>query len=258
MRNFAFNKGRRLPSCIIIGTQKGGTSSLFEYMLQHPAVEGSFIKEVQFFTERHWIGERGYRSFFPIRKKKTLHVIESTPLYLFSPEAPRRIHALIPDVKMVALLREPVERAYSNYMHNKRRGHETRTFQECVAADIEAAKIAGGPDPCPMEDAKTFRHQSYVRRGLYAQQIARWFQIFPRENIKIFKAEDFFADPESVTLQTLEFLNLPEITINTGLAHNQFSYDRKRLYEFPELAEYYRPHNEELRKLTGIEWKPSA
>ncbi len=147
--NYLANSGRELPTCIIIGTQKGGTSSLFEYLLQHPRVEGSFIKEVQYFTQRHWIGERGYRSFFPRKKPGTLHVVESTPLYLFSPDAPGRIHDLIPGAKLVALLREPVERAYSNYMHNRRRGRETRTFEECVAADIESARIAGGPGRLP-------------------------------------------------------------------------------------------------------------
>lgn len=254
LRNYVFNKGRELPTVIIIGTQKGGTSSLFEYLLQHPQMQGSFIKEVQYFTERHWIGERGYKAFFPKKGIDTRHVAEATPLYLFSPDAPQRIHKQIPDVKLIALLREPVERAYSNYMHNRRRGHEERSFQECVAADIESAKISGGPGPCPGEDALDFRHKSYVRRGLYAQQLERWYDLFPRENIRIFKAEDFFYDPTFITEQTIQFLGLAGHPINTGKAHNQFSYDRKRLDEFPELAEYYRSPNEELKALCGIEW----
>lgn len=254
LRNYVFNKGRELPTFIIIGTQKGGTSSLFEYLLQHPQIQGSFIKEVQYFTERHWIGERGYKAFFPKKRKDTRHIAEATPLYLFSEDAPERIHKLIPEVKLIALLREPVERAYSNYMHNCRRGHEKRSFQDCVAADIEAAKISGGPNPCPGEDALSFRHKSYVRRGLYAQQLERWYDLFPSENIRIFKAEDFFSDPEAITAQTVQFLGLPEHPINTGKAHNQFSYDRKRLDQFPDLAEYYRLPNEQLKTLTGIDW----
>ncbi len=78
--------------------------------------------------------------------------------------------------------------------------------------------------------------------------------MFPSENIKVFKAEDFFSDPATVTSRTLDFLGLPEHRIDTGKAHNQFSYDRKRLDQFPDLADYYRAPNEELKALTGIEW----
>lgn len=258
LHHFVFNKGRELPTFLIIGTQKGGTSSLFEYLLQHPRVQGSFIKEVQFFTGRHWVGRRGYKAFFPRKRVDTQHIAEATPLYLFSPDAPPRIHAMLPQVKLIALLREPVERAYSNYMHNRRRGHETRTFEECIAADIASARISGGPGPCPGEDALAFRHRSYVRRGLYAQQLERWYGLFPRENIRIFKAEDFFADPAAVTEQAMRFLGLPDHPVNTGKAYNQFSYDRKRLDQFPDLAEYYRLPNEQLKALTGIDWDAPA
>lgn len=252
--NYIFVGGRELPTAIIIGTQKGGTSSLFEYMLQHPKIQGSFIKEVQYFAQRYWIGKRGYRSFFPIKKNDTKHLIEATPIYLFYPEAPSRVFELIPNAKLIVLLREPVERAYSNYMHNCRRGDEERTFEDCVAADIEAARKSGGAMRCPCEDDLSFRHTSYVRRGLYAQQLIRWYDLFPRKNIKIFRAEDFFSDPSTITQETLRFLGISEHPINTGKAHNQFSYNRKRLDQFPELADYYREPNEKLKALTGIEW----
>jgi len=253
--NYLFIGGRRMPSFLIIGAQKGGTSSLFEYLLEHPDVQGSFIKEVQYFTRRHWIGVRGYRAFFPQIRNTTRHVGESTPYYLFSPEAPTRVHSLLPDVKLIALLREPVERAYSHYTHNCRRGHETRSFEQCVAEDIRRAKSAGGPGRVMGESEDTFRHHSYVRRGLYADQLDRWISLFPRENIKLLRAEDLFADPAGITAETFEFLGLSRQAINTDTAHNQFAYAKKRREEFQDLSEFFREPNERLFDLTGIRWQ---
>lgn len=252
--NYLFNHGRPLPTFLIIGTQKGGTSSLFEYLLEHPAILGSQIKEVQYFTRRYWVGPRGYRAFFPRIRKSTRQVGESTPYYLFSPEAPERASQLLPELKIIALLRDPVERAYSHYQHNRRRGHETRSFEECVKADIQNARDAGGPGRLPGENDYSFRHRSYVRRGLYADQVARWLEFYPADHIRLFRAEDFFANPAEITAQTIEFLGLPAYPIDTRTAHNQFAYDKKRQDQFPELAAYFHEPNEKLKELTGISW----
>jgi hypothetical protein len=256
LRNYLFNKSRPLPDFIILGCQKGGTSSLFEYLQQHPAIVGSFIKEVQFFTTRHWVGNRGYRAFFPKSTAAGNIAMEATPYYLFSYEAPERAAAMLPQTtKFAALLREPVSRAYSHYKHNVRRGHETRTFEDAVAADMAMSRKSGTLARSPAESELEYRHFSYLRRGLYQAQLDRWMDFFPRENFFIGKAEDLFADPSAVTKEVLDFLGLPQRPIGTDQAHNQYSYTRKSKDQFPELCEFFREPNERLMKSTGIGWK---
>lgn len=252
--NFLSADSRPLPNFIIIGAQKAGTSSLFEYLTSHPDVYGSFIKEVQFFTSRYWIRKRGYRAFFPHVKSGKCRIGEATPYYLFSPEAPRRAAAMIPDAHIVALLREPVSRAYSHYKHNIRRGHEKRSFKEAYLADLQRYEALSNSLKQPDESELEFRHHSYVRRGLYYEQLQRWMEHFPRDRFFIGRAEDFFADPAEVTQRVATFLGLSNTEISTDKAHNQYAYDRKERDEFPELVKFFQEPNIQLAELTGIEW----
>jgi len=255
--NYLSIEGRPLPTFIIIGAQKGGTSSLFNYLTHHPAILGSFIKEVQFFTRRYSWGVRSYRAFFPKPMESSIqgpyHAGESTPFYLFDQQAPSRIHSLLPCVKLIAMLREPVERAYSHHKHNHRHGLDSRTFEEAIAADLEKFK-RHGIARAPGESIHTYRHHSYVRRGFYDMQLERWFSRFPKENILVLRAEDFFANPGEITARSVEFLGLPPAELPTEQAHNQYTYVKKNRGDFPELAELYEKANARLEKLTGINW----
>jgi hypothetical protein len=252
--NYLNATSRPFPDFLIIGCQKGGTSSLFEYLVQHPQIDGSLIKEVQFFTSRHWIGERGYRSFFPPKNDSGCLATESTPYYLFSEVAPGRVAAMLPEAKLLVLLREPVGRAYSHYKHNCRRGHETRSFEEAVEADISIFEKQGSISKSPDETEQNYRHFSYVRRGLYDLQIARWLEYFPRENFFISRAEDFFKNPSDITQKAIRFLGLENVPLATDLAHNQYHYDHKSKDQFPELCEFFREPNQRILASTGITW----
>jgi len=248
------NSGRPLPDFVILGAQKAGTSSLFEYLIHHPNVQGSFIKEVQFFTRRFWLGERGYRAFFPKNPAPGTLCGEATPYYLFSSTTPERAARLIPQAKLVILLREPVTRAYSHYKHNIRRGHETRSFEDAVANDLSIYQKQGNLERSPGESEHGYRHHSYLRRGLYADQINRWLTFFPKENLFVGRAEDFFADPAATTAKVVGFLGLPEHPIATDKAHNQYTYQKREVGEFPELQEFFQEPNLRLERLTGISW----
>jgi hypothetical protein len=241
--NLLDNRGRPLPDFVIIGAQKAGTSSLFEYLVQHPNVQGSFIKEVQFFTRRHWLGERGYRAFFGKNPPNGTLCGEATPYYLFSGDAPQRASAMIPQAKLIILLREPVSRAYSHYKHNCRRGDENRPFEDAIAADLKIVRETKGIGRANGEEEHSYRHHSYIRRGLYVEQIERWLKFYPREDIFIGKAEDFFSDASGVTAQVVEFLGLPAHPIGTDKAHNQYSYQK-----------FYQEPNQRLTELTGVSW----
>lgn len=248
------NSGRPLPDFVIIGAQKAGTSSLFEYLIQHPNIEGSFIKEVQFFTRRHWLGERGYRAFFPKFPPSGTLCGEATPYYLFSNTTPERAARLIPQAKIVVLLREPVSRAYSHYKHNTRRGHETRSFEEAIAADLAVYRSTGTLERSPNESEHAYRHHSYIRRGLYADQLSRWLSYFPDNNLYVGKAENFFSDPSALTASVINFLGLPPHPVPTAKAYNQYSYQKRERDEFPDLDDFFRVPNQKLEQLTGITW----
>jgi hypothetical protein len=255
--NYLSIEGRPLPTFIIIGAQKGGTSSLFSYLSHHPSVIGSFIKEVQYFTRRYSWGVRGYRAFFPKvtqgLNSRPIEVGESTPFYLFDEAAPARIHALLPGVRLIAMLREPVERAYSHHKHNQRHGLDSRPFAEAIEEDLERYK-KHGISRAPGESVTSYRHHSYVRRGFYANQLQRWVERFPERNLLMMKAEDFFADPATQTARAVEFLGLPPAELPTGQAYNQYAYVKKDRGDFPELARLYEKANADLEKMTGINW----
>ena len=130
---------RELPDFLVIGAQKAGTTALYAYLRWHPSIAGPFWKEVSFF-DRHWArGEAWYRGQFPLRSSGKL-VGEASPSYVFHPLAPERVFSLVPDVKLVVLLREPGDRAYSQYQHAVALGRETLSFEDALAAEDERVR----------------------------------------------------------------------------------------------------------------------
>lgn len=213
---------RVLPDFIIIGAQKAGTSSLYHYLVQHPHVMAARKKEIHFF-DRHWPeGESWYRASFPTasqlkreaeRVGGTVLSGEASPSYLFHPLAPARAAQLVPTAKLIVLLRDPVERAYSHWRMEHRRGVDTLSFPEALEAESERTeaeyeKVANSDDYF----SRALRRYSYAARGYYADQLKRWFEHFPREQFLILDCGRMFRDPVSIYATTLQFLGLPETT----------------------------------------------
>ena len=149
----------------------------------------------------------------------------------------------MPQVRLIALLRDPVARAYSHYQLERRRGDETLSFEDAIAA--EAARLAASPD----YSSDDHRHFSYLSRGRYAEQLARWLAVFPREQILILKSEDMYADPAAVIHQVEHWLGLPLWTPAEITAHNARDYNALAPALRRRLTEYFRPLNEELYAL---------
>src|SRR5262245_3882775 len=135
---------RLLPNFIIIGTQKGGTSSLYRYLMQHPLIKPSFMKDVHYFDLHFAEGDNWYRARFPLSlykyylkqvKKQEIITGEASPYYLPHPHVPKRAAALVPQAKLIILLRNPVERAYSHYNHALKHKQETLPFEEAIKAE---------------------------------------------------------------------------------------------------------------------------
>jgi Sulfotransferase domain len=272
----ATRQARILPEFLIIGAQRAGTTSLLTMLRRHPDVKGptageDFVllrKEVHFFDLRFSEGIDWYRSFFPLEVRRRLarrrgHDLvagESTPYYLFHPEVPARVASTLPDVKLIALLRDPVERAYSHYQHRRRAGREKLSFEDALAA--EERRIGGGGKSLPDEQRHRGHHfhRSYFARGLYADQLERWFEHFPREQILVVRAEDFFARPGDVYAEALEFLGLRPWALKASVHRNRASYDTLDPVVRRELEARYAEPNARLAELLGRDfgWSSAA
>lgn len=210
---------RVLPDFLIIGAQKSGTSSLYRYLAQHPQVRESVLKEVHYFdggledgVDTYALGESWYRAHFPLARAMApgLVTFEASPLYLLHPLAAGRIAALLPRAKLVAILRDPTDRALSHYFHNVR-DNDRRRFKEDL--DVRAAMEAEEARLAPVLAAgdyksEAFRAYSYKARGRYLEQLERYFAHFPRERVLVLTAEALFADPAAVMARLCGFLGL--------------------------------------------------
>ncbi len=192
-----------------IGAQKCGTSSLFSYLSQHPQLHPSFKKEVHYFDggaravlDNYRKGDAWYRSHFPLVRQLTAEsrTFEATPRYLYDPLAAGRIRDLIPNAKLIAILRNPTERAISHYFHALRSGRETLPIQDALLCEWPES----GSDNC-QSDTNVLRGR-YKTAGLYAQQIAAFFSRFPRQQLLVLKSEDLFARPLPVLREIFQFV----------------------------------------------------
>jgi hypothetical protein len=207
---------RPLPEFLLIGTKRGGTTSLAAYLHDHPDVASLFPrtavpKGVRFFDDHYAEGARWYRSHFASTFSRRGSRIsgEATAHYLFDPRAPERAHALVPSAKIVVLLRDPVERAYSHHRERTRQGFESLSFEEALAA--EPGRLAGEvermlADPGYVSFER--EHHSYRGQGCYVDYLPAWIERFGRDQVLVLVSEDFFQDPAREYARTLEFLGL--------------------------------------------------
>jgi hypothetical protein len=253
---------RLLPDFLIIGAQRCGTTSLYRYLAQHPAVGPVVItKGAHYFSTNYEKGVDWYRSFFPtrwraayVRRRSGTDMVtgEASPYYVFHPLAPERVAATLPDVKLVLMVRDPVGRAYSHHRHMIDRGLETLSFED--ALDAEPRRLAGQQERIVREPGYlSFDHQhhSYLARGRYIEQLERWDRFFPRERILVVRSEDFFTAPADVYASVLAFLGLPVWTPAAFPAHNAGSYDEMRTATRDRLREHFAEPNQRLAARLG-------
>lgn len=257
---FQFKK-HSLPDFLIIGAQKSGTTALYSYLIQHPGIIKAKVKEVNYFGIPHnrMKGKYWYASHFcTMSEKKALAnklgyrpiTGEASP-NMHRPYYPGFVHELLPGVKLIAILRDPVERAFSQYQHNFRHGLENRSFEEV---------IADSPVHFPPEIANDewayYRstYPSYITRGLYAEHLEKWYQHYDKELLHIINSSDMLTNPVSELTTVLDFLEMPHFNFQDISTRAKHSGDYKakmstdvRAY----LTSIFRPHNKKLYELTG-------
>lgn len=240
-----------LPHFLIIGTQRGGTTSLYNYLVQHPRVKGALRKEVHYFDFNYSKGLTWYLAHFPVGiHGNTFLTGESSPYYLFHPDVPKRVAETLPNAKFLVLLRNPVDRAYSQYHHEVKLGYETLSFEKAINREYALMESQSWGSPTP-DMAYAHNHYSYLSRGIYVDQLKRWMQTIPRERFLILKSEEFYSNPGRVFFQVLDFLRLPRAGPTSFPIHNEGKYSDLSEVTRSRLNSFFLPHNQRLSSFLG-------
>ncbi|CBN55541.1 MULTISPECIES: tetratricopeptide repeat-containing sulfotransferase family protein [Kamptonema] len=239
------------PDFIIIGSQRCGTTSLYSYLTQHPQILSPIKKEVDFWS---WHFNRGidwYLSHFPpLPQGQHFLTGEASPSYLDYRDAGQRLFNTFPKVKLIVLLRNPVDRAISQYYRWVSLNWENRSFEEAIADEVE--RLENNPDYIIGEEPG-----NYLARGMYVEFIKKWLELFPREQLLILRSEDFYEHTAVVMKQVLEFVGLPEYYISEYANYNPGFYPSVSESMRSWLSNYFCPYNQQLEDFLGIKfnWK---
>jgi hypothetical protein len=226
-----------LPDFVIIGAQKGGTSFLYHLLTLHPLVEPAATKELHFFDQpqRFNSGAGWYRRCFPqagLKDGGRSITGEATPVYLFDPAVAKRMAGVVPQARLITLLRNPVDRAYSQYQMHVKRGAEPLTFEEAIEQ----------------------QDSSYLSRGIYVDQLLRWFEYFDKEQMLILKSEDFFKRTAETSRLVQEFLDLPYRRLDLPPRKTNHRYEPMDPAIRRRLEAYFEPHNQRLYEYLGVDF----
>lgn len=246
------------PAFIIIGAQKAGTTGLHRILRDHSQIEAGRRKEIEFFGNDLWYSWRYFYPYslrFPARNHDNRERLffEATPEYLYHPKAAERIRAYDPKMKLIVVLREPAARALSAWtMHHHHFGdklhpelYDPRTFAQCVQASLAQVNRA---------NIYTDK-RGYIARGLYAQQLNSYFEVFDRAQILILEHQQLLEQHDQTTAQILDFLSLPREALPFSKANPSLVKPKPvEIAELGALRKFFKPHNEELFELLGREF----
>jgi hypothetical protein len=251
-----------LPDMIIIGAMKCGTTSLFRYLEEHPDFFPPKSKEIHYFDSNFDKGLDWYRRQFPtnVRRLKCrlmgqrIITGEASPYYMFHPHAMGRIASILPKVKLIVLLRNPVDRAYSHYHNEIKHGRESLTFGE--ALESEPGRLAGEVEKM-LKDERYFSvhhgHHAYLSRGIYVDQLKACRTFFQKEQFLIVDSASMSTDLQRVYDKVCAFLGLVPYTLKDWKTHNRGVYKEKMPAHLRKrLIDYYVPHNQALYDYLGM------
>jgi len=243
---------RMLPGFLIVGAQRCGTTSMYRALSQHPDVRKAVLhKGVHYFDMNYDRGLSWYRAHFPMRAAAAV-TFESSPYYLFHPLAADRISHDLPGVKLLVLVRDPAERAYSAHAHELARGFETEPFER--ALDLEAERLRGEAERMladPGYLSHSHQHHAYLARGRYAEQLDRLERIFGADRVHVVDSGDFFTRPEPVYDAVLAFLGLPARGYPAFERHNARQRSPMAAELRSRLGAYFEPSDQRLVSWLG-------
>jgi len=248
---------RVLPDFLVIGSVRSGSTSLYYNICNHPSILPAAYDEIGFFDSNYHLGMNWYRSMFPLKRdmnrirNKTKYALtgEDTPFYFWKIDAAKRISEVLPKIKLIAILRNPVQRAYSNYNLGLRAGTEKLTFEEAIRKELDTLT----ENKISAENIFKFCdvRRSNIAKSLYIYQMKIWFERFSKNRLFIISTEEMSNSPSHTMNQVYEFLDLPKYEHAFFEKRKKMSYDKMSDSIRKELEEFFKPYNEELFKLIG-------
>ena len=230
---------RSLPNFIIIGTPKSGTTSLHAYLGQHPLVKNSLIKETYYLHPNNFKGIPLYRQFFPLRQWSygaARITGEGSTTYFYDPQVAETISTYLPDTKLLLVLREPAERAISQYWHFVRHGRETRPIEEVFDYLFELYSSWRTGDPIPEVDPNRSA-SDYLKYSLYAEFLEPWLGFLHANTLRVIIFEEMIAAPDRIVQEALDWLDLATHSLSV---QGKFNANTKRKTSDLQLIERLR------------------
>ena len=253
------------PNFFVIGGVRCGTTSLYHYLGQHNCIKQAAYDELGYFDDNFHLGLNWYRSLFPtkfMQKKieseyKKFLTYDVTPFYIYNPLVVDRIFKFSPNAKIIAVLRNPIDRAYSNYNAKMQDEGDTKTtFEEIINPEIEIIE----KNKKNMDDhaflVDTF-YELLLARGFYAKQLEYWFKKFPRKSILLISSENFANKTTETLSRIFDFLEIPNQEITDLTKQNTIAYPKMNNSTRDFLVDYFKPYNEKLFELLGerFDWQ---
>lgn len=246
---------RMLPDFILAGAPKCGTSTMYDCIAAHPAVARATRKEPTNFLHYPTSALRS-RMYFPFRFEKIWRgeflTGEASVEYFTHPDAPKNIHGVVPDVKLVFMFREPVARAWSDYQMFVRSGHDKGDFPTVVHQSIRWLNDTNLQPLLSSSLRNSFGPLRYLANSLYWPNVQRWLAQFKRDNCLFLVSEDFFSDPQGETNRVYRHLGLPEVKLPEIPIARMGDYKEQLDGVLKaELNAFFAPHNNKLAEFLG-------
>jgi hypothetical protein len=250
------------PDFLVIGAAKSGTSQLIHCLYQHPMIVGTKGGvEVHYFTLNYSMGVEWYQSKFEKRRFPNQLIGEKSPSYLSFPIAAQRAHDHFPNLKIIMILRNPIDRSYSFYQMRKRSRQEPLdTFEKALNSELERTHLQtyGLPVNQSREEMDPYRCFGYVSRSIYIYQVDAWLQFFPFTQILVIDSKDLQNNPDQTLNQVYAFLGLPEFHGHVMQPNLVNTYEPMDPETRKRLSIFFEPYNQALEQLWGVNFSLKA
>ena len=259
---------RQLPDFIIIGAGRAGTTALYSYLIQHPLIAAASTDNNESVADLHFFeyiisnNIQWYKSHFPIlfsksnKHKNSFITGEYTSTYMYHPDVPKRIFNLLPKIKLIVILRNPIDKAYSTYQQQFRFGEYTTSFEDAINAEFRRIDL-NKDFPELNSDNPNFKNyvaQNIIRHGIYADYLETWLEIFNKEQILILNSDDLKKSTKETLRRVFNFLNVSNYDIKDTSQVNVGKYPTINKITRKKLIEFFKPHNQRLNKLLDTEF----
>ena len=254
---------RVIPDFLVIGAKRCGTTSLYQHLSEHPCISRSPRDNIGFFNENYHLGINWYKSLFPTvfykkkmeSKNKQCLFFDVTSTYMEEELTAKNVYEVNPNQKIIVILRNPVDRAYSHYHVNVKEKSEKRSFEDAVFEEmnrIKSERIIQNKN----KNLRVFTPNNihYLKKGFYALQLKSWFKIFPREQILVLSTEEFQEDQNLIYKKIFDFLNIPNMKIKSIEKMEKGNYIPMKHDTRNLLLDYFRQCNHELFELINMKF----